>query len=74
MSQTEGDILRLLEEMRSDIRSGFEAVDQRFEVVTERLDGIDTRIDGLTYIVTLLAAKFHNIEERLNYLEEISRK
>ncbi|MDO5643164.1 MAG: hypothetical protein Q4G26_12375 [Paracoccus sp. (in: a-proteobacteria)] len=57
MSDTpENHTIRLLQEMRADLRKGF--------------DDVNTRIDGLTHILTLLAAHSHTLDERIEKLEE----
>ncbi len=53
---TENHTVRLLQEMRSEMRQGFE--------------DMNTRIDGLTHILTLLAGEIHQQEQRLEKLEE----
>lgn len=52
----ENHTIRLLQEMRAEMRKGFEDV--------------NTRIDGLTHILTLLAAHSHTLDERIEKLEE----
>jgi hypothetical protein len=51
----ENHTIRLLQEMRAEMRKGFEDV--------------NTRIDGLTHILTLLAAHSHTLDERVEKLE-----
>ena len=52
----ENHTIRLLQEMRADLRKGF--------------DDVNTRIDGLTHILTLMAAHSHTLDERIEKLEE----
>lgn len=47
--------VRLLQEMRKEMRQGFE--------------DMNTRIDGLTHIMTMLAGHIHQHDERLEKLE-----
>ncbi len=54
--EPENHTLRLLQEMRQEMREGF--------------DGVNARIDGLTHIVTLLASHSHSLEERLTRIDE----
>lgn len=54
--EPENHTLRLLQEMRQEMREGF--------------DGVNARIDGLTHIVTLLAGYSHGLEKRLTRIEE----
>ena len=61
--EPESHTVRLLREMREEMRGGFTEM-------RERLDGVDARLDGLTHIVTLLAGHSHGLEERLTRLEE----
>ena len=51
----ENHTIRLLQEMRAEMRKGF--------------DDVGTRIDGLTHIITLLAAHSHTLDERIEKLE-----
>lgn len=52
---TENHTIKLLQEMRQEIREQFEQT--------------NTRLDGLTHIVTLLAGHSHDLEERTSALE-----
>jgi hypothetical protein len=61
--EPENHTLRLLQEMRQEMREGFAEMG-------ERLNGVDARLDGLTHIVTLLAGHSHGLEERLTRIEE----
>jgi len=67
---TENHTIKLLQELRKEMREGFDAVKQRFDAVDERFDGTDARIDGLTHIMTLMAGHSHDLDERLARLEE----
>lgn len=53
---TENHTVRLLQEMRREVR--------------EMHDDLGARINGLTHIITLLAGHSHNLEERVSKLEE----
>lgn len=52
----ENHTIRLVQEMRTEMRKGFEDV--------------NTRMDGLTHILTLMAAHSHTLDERIEKLEE----
>ena len=77
MTETpENHTIRLLQELRAEMREGFARIDQRFlavdarfDALEERFNEVDTRIDGLTYILTLLAGRAHDHEDRLSKLE-----
>ncbi|KGJ01670.1 hypothetical protein SAMN04487972_1564 [Paracoccus halophilus] len=57
MSETpENHTIRLLQELRKEMREGF--------------DNVNVRMDGITHIMTLLAGHYHNVEERLSALED----
>ena len=60
---TENHTIKLLQEMRTEMRARFDGIDERF-------DDIDTRIDGLTHIMTLMAGHSHDLDNRLETLEE----
>ncbi|MDP7185541.1 MAG: hypothetical protein QGI08_07460 [Paracoccaceae bacterium] len=55
-------MIKLLQEMRKEMKNGFADVHARFEEV-------NTRIDGLTHSVTLLAANMGGHESRIIDLE-----
>ena len=59
---TENHMIKLLQEMRKEMKIGFADVHARF-------DDVNTRIDGLTHIVTLLAANMGGHENRIIDLE-----
>ena len=59
---TENHMIKLLQEMRKEMKNGFADVHARFEEV-------NTRIDGLTHSVTLLAANMGGHENRIIDLE-----
>lgn len=53
---TENHTIRLLQEMRADVR--------------EMREDINARLDGITHIMTLMAAHSHTLDERMTKLEE----
>ncbi|GEM_PF-581560 len=63
--KTENHTIKLLQELRLEIRDRFDKVDERF-------DDVDARIDGLTHIVTLMAGHSHNLDARVERLENAS--
>lgn len=73
----ENHTIKLLQEMRKEMRERFDTVDERFDGVDERFDGVDgrfdgvdARIDGLTHILTLMAGHSRGLDARLTTLEE----
>ena len=58
--------IALLQEMRREMRERFDAVDDRF-------DGVDARIDGLTHILTLMAGHSHDLDRRVETLEDTAK-
>jgi hypothetical protein len=67
--EPENHTIRLLKEMRAEMREGFEKVDKRFEKVDDRFDDLSLRVDGITHILTLLAGVSHDHEGRISKLE-----
>lgn len=74
---TENHTIKLLQEMRREMKQGFasvdarfDAVDARFESVEMRLENVEIRLDGMTHMLTLLAGNTYQIEERVSQLEE----
>ena len=65
--------IALLQEMRREMRERFDAVDDRFDAIDERFDGVDARIDGLTHILTLMAGHSHDLDRRVEALEEAAK-
>lgn len=69
--------IRLLREMRTEMRDfraeangRFSGVDARFDEVNERFDTLDNRVDGNTLILNMLAGLVSRHEDRLDMLEE----
>ncbi|HRO11922.1 hypothetical protein [Amaricoccus sp.] len=60
--EPENHTIRLLQEVRTEMRERFDKVDGRF-------DDLGLRVDGITHILTLLAGVSHNHEERISKLE-----
>ena len=74
--EPENHTIRLLRELRDEMRvefamiaKRFKEVDQRFDDVAQRFDEVNLRIDGVTHILTLLAGRSHDHEERIAKLE-----
>ena len=67
MAETpENHTIALLQEMRREMRERFDAVDERF-------DGVDARIDGVTHILTLMAGHSHDLDRRVEALEDAAK-
>ena len=67
--ETDNHTIKLLQEMRSEMREmRAEAREMRAET-REGLDDVNTRIDGLSHIVTLLAGNMGGHEQRIEDLE-----
>lgn len=60
--EPENHTIRLLQEVRTEMRERFDKVDGRF-------DDLGLRVDGITHILTLLAGVSHSHEERISKLE-----
>jgi hypothetical protein len=74
--EPENHTIRLLRELRDEmrvefamVRKRFEKVDQQFEKVDERFDDMGLRIDGLAHMLMLLAGRSHDHDERIERLE-----
>ena len=74
--EPESHTIRLLLELRDEMRvefaviaKRFEKVDERFDEVNLRFDDVNQRIDGVTHILTLLAGRSHDHEARIAKLE-----
>ena len=66
---TESHTIRLLQEMRADMKSMRSEINQRFNEVDQRFDEVDIRIDGLTHMIVLLSANMGGHGDRLDALE-----
>lgn len=58
----ENHTIRLLQEIRAEMRQGFADVNAR-------VDDLSTRMDGMTHILVMLAADLHRQDERIEKLE-----
>jgi archaellum component FlaC len=72
--------IALLQEMRREMRERFDAIDERFDAIDERFDaiderfdGVDARIDGVTHILTLMAGHSHDLDRRVEALEDAAK-
>ena len=54
--EPENHTIRLLQEMRSEMKA--------------MREDLTLRIDGITHIMTLLAGHYHSVEDRLSSLED----
>ena len=75
--EVESHTIRLLQEMRAEIRdlradmtAGFGDVGKRFDEVEERFDDLTNRVDGNTLILNMLAGLVSQHEDRLDRPEE----
>lgn len=62
VDEPENHTIRLLQEMRAEMRTGFAEVREEFA-------NVNLRIDGLTHIITPLAGRSHDHEQRIGKLE-----
>ena len=62
VDEPENHTIRLLRELREQMQAGFEEMRAGFA-------DVNLRIDGLTHILTLLAGRSHDHEERITRLE-----
>jgi hypothetical protein len=74
--EPENHTIRLLRELRDEMRvefamvgKRFEKMDARFDEMDRRFDAVNLRIDGVTNILTLLAGQSRDHEERIAKLE-----
>ena len=64
--EPENHTLRLLIEMRAEMRERFDNIEARFEGVDARFDAMDARFDAMD-------ARFDAIDRRLDIVEDIGR-
>jgi hypothetical protein len=69
--EPENHTIRLLQELRDEMRVEFTMVRKQLEKVDERFDDMGLRIDGLAHMLMLLAGRSHDHEERLEKLESV---
>lgn len=62
----ENHTLRLLMEIRAEMRERFDAIDRRFESVDARFDAVDARFEGVD-------SRFDAMDRRMDVLEDIAR-
>ena len=68
----ENHTVRLLQEMRGEMREMRDEMRAGFAAVDERFDETDARLDGLTHLMVLLAANVAGHEDRIGALEEVT--
>ena len=61
-NEPENHTIRLLQEMRAEMRAEFARVREEFA-------NVNLRLDGVTHILTLLAGRSHDHEQRIAKLE-----
>lgn len=64
--EPENHTLRLLIELRDEMRERFDAIDRRFDAVDRRFDAVDARFDGND-------ARFDAMDRRMDVVEDIAR-
>ncbi len=69
----ENHTIKLLQEMRSEMREQFAQIGRRFDEIDERFDGVDARIDGVTHIMTLMAGHQYALDARVEALEDAAK-
>ena len=67
---TESHTIRLLQEMRAEMRGMRGDITGLRSDMNERFDEVDTRIDGLTHMIVLLSANMGGHDDRLDVLED----
>lgn len=71
--EPENHTIRFLQEMREEMRAEFGRIRADMSSVrgemTEEFAHVNLRIDGLTHIITLLAGRSHDHEDRIAKLE-----
>ena len=68
--EPENHTIRLLQEMRAELAGLRAETRDGFASVREEFANVNLRIDGLTHIITLLAGRSHDHEERIARLEK----
>ena len=66
---TENHTIKLLQEMRQDMREFREEIRDLKSEVRHRFDEVDIKIGGLTHMVMLLASNMGGHEQRIDALE-----
>jgi len=68
----ENHTIRLLQEMRAEMRAGFDKVDARFSELDARFDEVDLKIDGNTILLNMIAGVAADHERRIGAIEKHS--
>ncbi len=68
--EPENHTLRLLIEMRAEMRARFDAIEARFE---DRFTGIDARFDAVDARFDAVDARFDAMDRRMDILEDVAR-
>lgn len=61
--------LRLLQELRTEMREMRSELNDRCSDIDERLEGLTLRVDGNTVMFSMLGGLVHRHEERLDKIE-----
>ena len=62
--------IRILQEMRDELRARFEGIDRKRQVIDQRCDDMTQRFDGNTLTFDLVAGVTYDLEQRIDMLEE----
>ncbi|MEM7241189.1 MAG: hypothetical protein AAF429_03290 [Pseudomonadota bacterium] len=69
-AETENLMLKILQDMRAELKEFRADVDGRFNEVNERFNEVDAKIAGLTHMTMLLASNMGAHEDRISVLED----
>ena len=71
--EPENHTLRLLIEMRAEMRARFDAIDSRFEGIESRFEGVDARFDAMDRRFDVLEDIARDTAARLRMHERLAR-
>ena len=63
-NKTENHTIKLLQEMRAEMKDRFNAIDEKFS-------DLNLRLDGMSHIMTLMAGHSHDLDARVERLEKL---
>jgi len=69
MTESENHTIRLLQEMREEIRDRFDKIDDRFADMETRFDALENVFAGLSFITADGRSEIEAIKARLDKLE-----
>jgi len=70
-NRTENHTIKLLQEMRAEMKDRFNAIDEKFDAIDEKFSDLNLRLDGMSHIMTLMAGHSHGLDARVERLEKI---